>query len=206
MAFSNLCNSIFEKSVADYHVTDSVDAPMNNPYELKTIEYYLYLKNWIDAVQWHFEDIIRDPQIEPNAALTLKRRIDKSNQDRTDLVELIDSYFLDKYKDVKPMAEATINTESPAWAIDRLSILALKIYHMQKEVERTDTTPEHHAQCKAKLDILLEKRRACDRYYQNSKPKNAFVKNVAWTGKMIVGIVQPLVMVVIAIAHYMGTL
>ena len=95
MAFSNLCNSIFEKSVADYHVTDSVDAPMNNPYELKTIEYYLYLKNWIDAVQWHFEDIIRDPQIEPNAALTLKRRIDKSNQDRTDLVELIDSYFLD---------------------------------------------------------------------------------------------------------------
>ena len=124
MAFSNLCNNIFEKSVADYHVTDSVDAPMNNPYELKTIEYYLYLKNWIDAVQWHFEDIIRDPQIEPNAALTLKRRIDKSNQDRTDLVELIDSYFLDKYKDVKPMAEATINTESPAWAIDRLSILA----------------------------------------------------------------------------------
>ena len=158
MAFSNLCNSIFEKSVADYHVTDSVDAPRNNPYELKTIEYYLYLKNWIDAVQWHFEDIIRDPQIEPNAALTLKRRIDKSNQDRTDLVELIDSYFLDKYKDVKPMAEATINTESPAWAIDRLSILALKIYHMQKEVERTDTTPEHHAQCKAKLDILLEQK------------------------------------------------
>ena len=159
MAFSNLCNSIFEKSVADYHVTDSVDTPMNNPYELKTIEYYLYLKNWIDAVQWHFEDIIRDPQIEPNAALTLKRRIDKSNQDRTDLVELIDSYFLDKYKDVKPMAEATINTESPAWAIDRLSILALKIYHMQKEVERTDTTPEHHAQCKAKLDILLEQKK-----------------------------------------------
>lgn len=159
MAFSNLCNSIFEKSVVDYHVTDSVDAPMNNPYELKTIEYYLYLKNWIDAVQWHFEDIIRDPQIEPNAALTLKRRIDKSNQDRTDLVELIDSYFLDKYKDVKPMAEATINTESPAWAIDRLSILALKIYHMQKEVERTDTTSEHHAQCKAKLDILLEQKK-----------------------------------------------
>ena len=158
MTFSELCNNIFNQAIRDYHVTDSVDAPMNNPYELKTIEYYLYLKNWIDAVQWHFEDIIRDPQIEPNAALTLKRRIDKSNQDRTDLVELIDSYFLDKYKDVKPMAEATINTESPAWAIDRLSILALKIYHMQKEVERTDTTPEHHAQCKAKLDILLEQK------------------------------------------------
>ena len=158
MAFTDICNKIFNESITDYHVKDNVDTPIQNPYPLKSIEYYLYLKNWIDTVQWHFEDIIRDPQIEPNAALTLKRRIDKSNQDRTDLVELIDSYFLDKYKDVKPMAEATINTESPAWAIDRLSILALKIYHMQKEVERTDTTPEHHAQCKAKLDILLEQK------------------------------------------------
>ena len=112
MTFSNLCNEIFWKSTTDYHVTDSVDAPMNNPYGLKTIEYYLYLKNWIDAVQWHFEDIIRDPQIDPVEALALKRRIDKSNQDRTDLVELIDSYFLDKYKEVKPLSDATINTES----------------------------------------------------------------------------------------------
>lgn len=159
MAFSNLCNSIFLRSVVDYHVADSVDEPIKNPYELKSIEYYLYLKNWIDAVQWHFEDIIRDPQIDPVAAVALKRRIDKSNQDRTDLVELIDSYFFDKYKEVKPLADATINTESPAWAIDRLSILALKIYHMQKEVERTDTTPEHHAQCQTKLDILLEQKK-----------------------------------------------
>lgn len=159
MAFSNLCNDIFEKSVIDYHVTDSVDASMNNPYELKTIEYYLYLKNWIDAVQWHFEDIIRDPLIDPVAALALKRRIDKSNQDRTDLVELIDSYFLDKYKDVKLQSDAIINTESPAWAIDRLSILALKIYHMQQEVNRTDTTPEHHEQCQVKLNILLEQKK-----------------------------------------------
>lgn len=159
MEFSNLCNGIFLKSVVDYHVTDCVDEPIKNPYELKSIEYYLYLKNWIDAVQWHFEDIIRDPQIDPVAAVALKRRIDKSNQDRTDLVELIDSYFFDKYKEVKPLADATINTESPAWAIDRLSILALKIYHMQKEVERTDTTPEHHAQCQTKLDILLEQKK-----------------------------------------------
>ena len=158
MSFSEKCCRVFEQATNAYHITNHIDATVHNPYEVKSIEFYLYLKNWIDAVQWHFEDIIRDPQIEPNAALTLKRRIDKSNQDRTDLVELIDSYFLDKYKDVKPMAEATINTESPAWAIDRLSILALKIYHMQKEVERTDTTPEHHAQCKAKLDILLEQK------------------------------------------------
>ncbi|MEI7677622.1 MAG: DUF4254 domain-containing protein, partial [Bacteroidales bacterium] len=119
-------------------------------------EYFLYLKNWIDAVQWHFEDIIRDPNIDPVAALTLKRRIDKSNQDRTDLVELIDSYFYDKYKDVQPQAGATINSESPAWAIDRLSILALKVYHMRQEVDRTDAEPAHLAQCQTKLNILLE--------------------------------------------------
>ena len=159
MTFSNLCNDIFWKSTNDYHITDSVDAPMNNPYELKSIEYYLYLKNWIDAVQWHFEDIIRDPQIDQVEALKLKRRIDKSNQDRTDLVELIDSYFLDKYKEVLALPDATINTESPAWAIDRLSILALKIYHMQQEVERTDTTKEHHDQCQVKLAILLEQKK-----------------------------------------------
>ena len=114
MTFSNLCNEIFWISTTDYHVTDSVDAPMNNPYELKTIEYYLYLKNWIDAVQWHMEDIIRNPAIEPTEGLVIKRRIDKSNQDRTDLVELIDSFFLDQYKNVKVLPNATINTESPA--------------------------------------------------------------------------------------------
>lgn len=159
MTFSNLCNDIFWKSTNEYHITDSVDAPMNNPYELKSIEYYLYLKNWIDAVQWHFEDIIRDPHINPVDALTLKRRIDKSNQDRTDLVELIDSYFLDRYKEAVLQPDATINTESPAWAVDRLSILALKIYHMQQEVNRTDTTKEHHDQCQTKLSVLLEQKK-----------------------------------------------
>lgn len=159
MTFTELCNPIFIESIDDYHRTDNVDTPINNPYPVKSIEYYLYLKNWIDTVQWHFEDIIRDPNINPDAALVLKRRIDKSNQDRTDLVELIDSYFLDKYKDVTPVEGATINTESPAWAIDRLSILALKIYHMRKEVERTDTTPEHHAQCEKKLNVLLEQKK-----------------------------------------------
>lgn len=159
MTFSTLCNEIFEKSTVNYHVTDNVDASMDNPYELKSIEYYLYLKNWIDAVQWHLEDLIRDPQIDPVEALALKRRIDKSNQDRTDLVELIDSYFLDRYKEVKPMPEATINTESPAWAIDRLSILALKIYHMQQEVERKDVSTEHHTQCQNKLNVLLEQKK-----------------------------------------------
>ena len=159
MTFSNLCNEIFWKSTTDYHVMDSVDAPMNNPYELKTIEYYLYLKNWIDAVQWHMEDIIRNPAIEPTEGLVIKRRIDKSNQDRTDLVELIDSFFLDQYKNVKVLPNATINTESPAWAIDRLSILILKIYHMQQEVDRSDATPEHKGKCEEKLRILLEQKK-----------------------------------------------
>ena len=159
MSFSSLCNKIFLESTKDYHIEDSVDATMKNPYELKTIEYYLYLKNWIDAVQWHFEDIIRDPNIDPIAALKLKRRIDKSNQDRTDLVELIDSYFLDKYKEVKVEDKATINTESPAWAIDRLSILTLKIYHMREEATRTDAPEELRKQCQGKLDVLLEQQK-----------------------------------------------
>lgn len=137
MAFTDICNKIFNESITDYHVKDNVDTPIQNPYPLKSIEYYLYLKNWIDTVQWHFEDIIRDPHIDPAEALLLKRRIDKSNQDRTDLVELIDSYFLDKFKAVTVLPDALINTESPAWAIDRLSILALKIYHMQQEVNRS---------------------------------------------------------------------
>jgi hypothetical protein len=160
MTFTELSWPIFEQAIADYHVHDNVDTPINNPYEVRSIEYYLYLKNWIDTVQWHFEDIIRDPEIDPAAALVLKRRIDKSNQDRTDLVELIDSYFLDKYKDVAPTADATINTESPAWAIDRLSILSLKIYHMRQETERTDVDEAHRSACQAKLDVLLEQQ--CD--------------------------------------------
>ena len=153
--FSELCNPIFEQSTLDYHATDSVDVLMQNPYEVKSIEYYLYLKNWIDAVQWHLEDLIRNPEIDPVEAVALKRRIDKSNQDRTDLVELIDSYFLDIYKNVQPRVDATLNTETPAWAVDRLSILALKIYHMQQEATRVDATETHRMQCQAKLDILL---------------------------------------------------
>ena len=156
MNFIQLSNQIFNESVLDYHKTDNVDTPISNPYKLKSIEYYLYLKNWIDTVQWHLEDIIRDPHIDPVTALALKRRIDSSNQDRTDLVELIDSYFFDKYKDVQIKSSAIINTESPAWAIDRLSILHLKIYHMQQEVDRKGSSAEHLAQCKTKLGILLE--------------------------------------------------
>lgn len=156
MKFSELSSDIFRKSTDAYHVTDHVDAPISNPYELKSIEYYLYLKNWIDAVQWHMEDIIRNPEIDPVEALAIKRRIDKSNQDRTDLVELIDSYFLDQYKAVSILPDATINTESPAWAVDRLSILILKLYHMQQEVNRPDAESAHKVQCERKLAVLLE--------------------------------------------------
>ena len=159
MTFTEMCRPIFDSAISKYHETDDVDTPMVNPYAPGKIEHDLYTKNWIDTVQWHLEDIIRDPNIDPAAALVLKRRIDKSNQDRTDLVELIDSYFLDKYKDVKPLPNATINTESPAWAIDRLSILALKIYHMRQETERTDVSAEHHEQCARKLAVLLEQQK-----------------------------------------------
>ena len=156
--FTENANKIFEQVIADYHRTDSVDAPVQNPYESGTIDYLLYEKNWVDAVQWHLEDIIRNPEIDPVEALVIKRRIDRSNQVRTDMVEYIDSYLLDKYKDVEVLADAKINTETPAWAIDRLSILALKIYHMAQEVSREDASDEHRAACQKKLDVLLSQR------------------------------------------------
>ncbi|MEG1580693.1 MAG: DUF4254 domain-containing protein [Bacteroidaceae bacterium] len=158
MTFTQRCQPIFEQAISDYHVKNCVDTPIANPYQTGTIEFDLYTKSWIDTVQWHFEDIIRDPNINPVDALVLKRRIDKSNQDRTDLVERIDSYFLTLYSKVKIAEGASINTESPAWAIDRLSILALKIYHMREEAERTDASDEHRNRCRTKLNVLLEQK------------------------------------------------
>ena len=157
--FSKKAFEIFEESIAKYHVLDRVDQEFNNPYSRDEIDHLLYKKNWIDTVQWHYEDIIRDPNIQPAAALELKRKIDASNQERTDLVEYIDSYFLKKYADVKALENATINTESPAWAIDRLSILALKIYHMKEETERKDASEQHIHACEQKLAVLLEQKK-----------------------------------------------
>ena len=156
MSFTTQSNQIFVQTIRDYHMKNDVDTPINNHYERGSIEHKLYLKCWIDTVQWHLEDIIRDPHIDPMEALQLKRRIDRSNQDRTDLVEQIDSYFRQIYADVQVQEDATINTESPAWAVDRLSILALKIYHMREQVERDDASQEHRKKCEAKLRVLLE--------------------------------------------------
>jgi len=158
MSFTEQANRIFQQAIRDYHLKDNVDTPINNPYQRDSIEYSLYLKCWIDTVQWHLEDIIRDPHINPADALGLKRRIDRSNQDRTDLVEEIDTYFRKLYSDVKPLPDARLNTESPAWAVDRLSILMLKIWHMQEQTERTDADSEHINKCRAKLDVLLEQK------------------------------------------------
>ena len=159
MSFTEKANQIFNRAISDYHLTDDVNTPIQNPYKKDSIESKLYLKCWIDTVQWHFEDIIRDPHIDPVEALSLKRRIDHSNQDRTDLVEEIDSYFRQYYSEVKPSDDARLNTEGPAWAVDRLSILALKIYHMQEQVDRQDAEPAHIERCKAKLDVLLEQQK-----------------------------------------------
>lgn len=157
--FSKIAFPIFEQSINDYHQFDNVDQPINNPFPKDKIEHLLYAKNWIDTVQWHLEDIIRNPEIDPVEALTLKRRIDASNQVRTDMVEYIDSYFLQLYKDVKVKEGAKINSESPAWALDRLSILALKIYHMNEEATREDATPDHRVKCTEKLNVLLEQKK-----------------------------------------------
>ena len=156
MTFCKQSIEIFNQAINDYHQFDNVDTPINNPFAEKSIEFYLYLKNWIDTVQWHLEDIIREPAIDPVEALQIKRRIDRSNQERTDLVEMIDSYFLQKFANVEIKADATINTESPAWAIDRLSILQLKIYHMRIEANREDSPEEQRNRCAEKLAVLLE--------------------------------------------------
>ena len=153
---SKICLQVFEKSILDYHVFDDISKESNNPYNKNQLEFLLYQKNWIDTVQWHLEDIIRDPKIDPVEALKIKRTIDLSNQKRTDLVEYIDSYFLEKNKNVKIQNNASFNSESPAWAIDRLSILALKIFHMKQETERTDVDQSHIYNCKKKLAVLNE--------------------------------------------------
>lgn len=154
--FSRQAIAIFEKAIEDYHVRDNVDAEINNPYTFKSLQYYLYLKCWIDTVQWHMEDMMRDPYIDPVIALTVKRKIDRNNQDRTDLVELIDSYLLDRFYNVKVLPDATMNTESPAWAIDRLSILQLKIYHMREETERPGIDDHQRMSTNAKLSVLMQ--------------------------------------------------
>lgn len=178
--FSDFAFKIFQESIDTYHIKDDVYQDFHNPYPKDKIEHLLYRKNWIDTVQWHYEDIIRDPNIDPVDALDLKRKIDASNQDRTDLVEYIDSYFLDKYQSVQVVDGATINTESPAWAIDRLSILALKIYHMQEESNRTDASSEHIEKCSQKLAVLLEQRKdlstAIDQLLADIESGNKYMK------------------------------
>ena len=178
--FSNLAFRIFQESITTYHDKDTVDQELVNPYPNGTVEHLLYNKNWIDTVQWHYEDLIRNPHINPEEALHLKRKIDTSNQNRTDVVEYIDSYFLDRYKSVHVKETATLNTESPAWAIDRLSILALKLYHMQEEVSRTDALPEHLKQCSEKLAVLWEQKKdlttAIDQLLADIEAGNKYMK------------------------------
>ncbi len=153
---SKECITIFNRSIADYHIKDDINTPISNPFDEGTIEHLMYLKNWVDTVQWHYEDIVRDPNIDPEYGMELKRKIDKSNQHRTDLVEKIDDYYIDLFKDVDYKEGALLNTESPAWVVDRLSILCLKIYHMQEQVNRKNATESHRLQCQHKLDILKE--------------------------------------------------
>ncbi len=153
---SKECITIFNRSIEDYHIKDDINTPVSNPFEKGTIEHLMYLKNWVDTVQWHYEDIVRDPNIDPEYGMELKRKIDKSNQHRTDLVEKIDDYYIDLFKDVTYKEGALLNTESPAWVVDRLSILCLKIYHMQEQVNRENATEDHKIQCQHKLDILKE--------------------------------------------------
>ena len=179
-SFSFNAIKIFKQSIDKYHLINSIDQPLKNPYPVNSINYLLYKKNWIDTVQWHYEDLIRDPKINPVKGMDLKRKIDASNQDRTNTVEYIDNYFFDLYKDVKIKDTATINSESPAWAIDRLSILELKIYHMDEEVKRLDATELHKKNCNIKLQILIDQRtdlsKAIDQLLEDIESGNKYMK------------------------------
>jgi hypothetical protein len=158
MISADECYQIFQQSIEDYHKQDHVDAVIKNPFDTTEFTHLLYLKNWIDTVQWHLEDVIRKTDIDPAEALQIKRRIDKSNQDRTDTVERIDDVIAEKFKDVIPLKGARINSETPAWLLDRMSILMLKIYHMQEQTVRKDASADHIAKCEAKLLVLLEQK------------------------------------------------
>jgi len=158
MLNANQCYEAFNRSISDYHKFDDVDKPISNPYPQGSFEALLYGKNWIDTVQWHLEDIVRNPEIDPVEGLKLKRRIDKSNQERTDVVERVDDYFLDRFKNVTPKSDARINSETPAWLLDRMSILMLKIYHMEEQTKRRDAAPDHIARCESKLSLLVEQK------------------------------------------------
>ena len=179
-SFSINAIKIFKQSIDKYHLINSIDQPFKNPYPVNSINYLLYKKNWIDTVQWHYEDLIRDPKINPVKGMDLKRKIDASNQDRTNTVEYIDNYFFDLYKDVTIKDTATINSESPAWAIDRLSILELKIYHMDEEVKRLDATELHKKNCNIKLQILIDQRtdlsKAIDQLLEDIELGNKYMK------------------------------
>ena len=179
-SFSINAIKIFKQSIDKYHLINSINQPFKNPYPVNSINYLLYKKNWIDTVQWHYEDLIRDPKINPVKGMDLKRKIDASNQDRTNTVEYIDNYFFDLYKDVKIKDTATINSESPAWAIDRLSILELKIYHMDEEVKRFDATELHKKNCNLKLQILIDQRtdlgKAIDQLLEDIESGNKYMK------------------------------
>jgi len=172
MSVSSVCNKVFKIAIDDYHISNSVDGKNNNPFnDSSSLEKIIYNKCWIDTVQWHLEDIIRKPNIEPSEALKIKRRIDLSNQDRTDMVEELDDYFFKKYSSENPRQEAILNTETPAWAVDRLSILSLKIYHMKEEAERETATIDHRKKCSFKLSILMEQKSnlsmAIDQLFEN---------------------------------------
>ncbi|PJZ69446.1 hypothetical protein CH373_15210 [Leptospira perolatii] len=148
--------SVFQKSVQDWHRKEALS---ENPFSKSSLEGLFYQKNQIDTIQWHVEDEIRRPDLPDSELVKLKRKIDSLNQERTDLVEQIDDMISSKYKDVPKKNSARMNSETPAWLIDRMSILELKIYHMEEQTHRKDVSETHLKNCKAKLEILLEQRK-----------------------------------------------
>ncbi len=129
-------------------------APIDNPYRgFLNLVCEQHQRNFL---LWHEEDKARDPTASDHEIAAVKRRIDRLNQERNDWIERLDEYILNNLAawGVRPLPRAKLNTETPGAAIDRLSILALRIYHMEEQTQRTDVDEEHRERARAKLSIL----------------------------------------------------
>ena len=140
--------------VEEWHKSECLPENSDSFYQL------IYEQHLTNFKLWHEEDKARDPDASDNLIATVKRSIDRLNQKRNDEIEKIDEGLLKKLEQgsVKILEDATLNSETPGSMIDRLSINALKIYHMDEETRREEALKEHRVNCNKKLMILREQR------------------------------------------------
>ena len=142
--------------VAQWHVK----APEPDYVEASDFPNLVSMQHYVNFELWHQEDMARDPDATDSKIAAVKRAIDVLNQRRNDMIEQMDQYLLDELqkKKINYTSETEMNSETPGSIIDRLSINALKIYHMDEEIQRLDVTDEHRKKCSGKLSVLQDQR------------------------------------------------